>query len=176
MSEIPLNEKLDHVWRYVLAHALTLYLLLMGLISFSLPFAWQAKPYFLLMPIYYWAIYRPTLLPPMLIFALGVVTDLILHSPQVGVTAILYLAAQWIVRGQRVYFMGQPFIMIWLGFCLTALGFGFAQYALFSILSFNVPALSPILVSIVMSIFLFPFVAFILNHLHKLLPATGKLV
>lgn len=52
--------------------------------------------------IFLWTLYRPDLLPPVAVFILGFLADLIVHG-QVGVSSLVYLAAYTITLNQRVY-------------------------------------------------------------------------
>jgi rod shape-determining protein MreD len=53
-----------------------------------------------LIPIYYWTIHRPELVPPVLIFALGLLHDFAAAGP-VGVWPVVYLIAYVVTLSQR---------------------------------------------------------------------------
>src|SRR5690242_20817665 len=65
-------------------------------------------PAFALMAAYHWTIYRPDLLPPLALFAIGIVEDLLAGAP-VGVSALLLLLVYTGVIGYRRYFVNRTF-------------------------------------------------------------------
>ncbi len=80
-------------------------MILLGLLSLPVPYAGSARPALVLMAVYYWAIYRPTLVPPFLCFAAGLLTDILSGMP-LGLNALVLVIVQWIVRSQRRFLMG----------------------------------------------------------------------
>src|SRR5436305_257420 len=76
-------------------------------------------PAFSLMAAYHWTIYRPDLLPPAILFAVGVAEDLLTGGP-VGVTALLLLVARAAVLNNRRYFVNRGFAFVWAGFTILA--------------------------------------------------------
>lgn len=174
MSDFSLVKQFDWIWRFALSHVLTVVLFTLSLISFYLPFAGQIKPYLLLMPVYFWSIYRPVMMPPVLIVVIGVAFDLISGQPYLGVTAFIMLVVQWIIRDQRLFLMAQPFVMIWLGFAFTCLCAALAEWAIFCLLSFKVVTILPVFAEAGLSILTFPAIAWLLGMLNHLLPAGVK--
>lgn len=174
MSDFSVSERFDWLWRLFIAHSFTIAVLVFSLVSFSIPYAGQIKPYFLLMVVYYWAIYRPGLVPPLLVLTLGFVHDLIAGQPVVGITAFTLLAVQVVVRDQRLFLMSQPFIMIWLGFALTIILTSILEWILFSLFTLRLTSLMPYAAEGVLSAFLFPVIAMILGLIHRLLAASAK--
>ena len=174
MSDFTASERLDWFWRISVAHTFTALLLLLGLVNFAVPYIGQVKPLFLLMAVYYWAVYRPTLIPPFMVFVLGVIIDLLSGLSFLGLTAFVMLAVQWVVRNQRLYLMGQPFVMIWLGFVLTCFAATCVEWVMFSILSWDLQRFAPAIVTSLISISLFPFLAVLLHFIHRLLPVGQK--
>ena len=73
-------------------------LFILGVVSVPYPLSAFFKAPFLLMAIYYWSIYRPTLLPPLLVFFAGLALDFLTGMPP-GLSAVLFLL--WIVTGKQ---------------------------------------------------------------------------
>ena len=174
MSDLNIVERMDWIWRLCIAHGFTFILLILNLNSYSLPFSAEVRPYFILMAMYFWTIYRPNILPPLLLFLTGLTIDLLSGINFLGLHAAILLSIQWMIRNQRLYLMGQPFTMIWLGFALTAIAYGFSQWGTLSILSFKAHSMLPLGFSIALSILIFPLLAGLLNLIHRLLPIGGK--
>ncbi len=69
------------------------------------------------MAVYHWTIYRPDLLPPIGLFAVGLAQDLLAGAP-VGVGALVLLLARAAVLRYRRYFINRTFPFVWTGFTL----------------------------------------------------------
>ena len=169
MGDVFIPEKLSWFVRTGFAQFVIGFLLILNLVNFAIPHAGDIRPLFLLMAIYYWAIFRPTLIPPVMAFAWGILFDMLAGLP-VGMNALLFLIIQWVVRDQRLFLMGQSFMTLWLGFAVTALAYGIIQWLLFAVFSLSLPDYRPAAGTIVLSIGLFPLVSFLLVVTHRLLP------
>ena len=69
--------------------------------------------------VYYWTIYRPEWLPPLVTFLCGLVLDLLTGAP-LGVSSLLFLLARTAVFSQRRFFINRLFPFMWGGFTLLA--------------------------------------------------------
>ena len=69
------------------------------------------------MAVYHWTIYRPDLLPALVLFAVGLTEDLLTGAP-VGVGALMLLIARAAVLQYRRYFVNRAFPFVWSGFTL----------------------------------------------------------
>lgn len=166
-------ERLDWLWRLALAHFVTLCLLFLNLVSFSFPSMGEVRPLFFLMAVFYWAVYRPTLIPPALVFVLGLVMDILSGFP-IGLNALILLAAQWLVRSQRLFLMGQSFLMLWAGFMVTAFLVVFIQWLSFAVISRAFSPLWPVLMEMGLSILVFPLISLLFVFVHRVLPLVHK--
>src|SRR6185437_12052003 len=63
---------------------------LITILPLRIPGYASLTPAFTLMAAYHWTIYRPDLLPPVALFAIGLAEDLLVGAP-VGVSALLLL-------------------------------------------------------------------------------------
>lgn len=160
--------------RLILAQGIIILFLFLNVVSFSMPHAGDFKPFFLLMAVYYWAIYRPTVMPVAYTFALGLLLDFLTNLP-LGLSALVLLALQTIVRRSRLFLMGQPYMMVWLGFAVLSLAYTFSFWFLMSIANGGfVPAASLVqmLVAALLSVLLFPVATLILQGVHRVLPVA----
>jgi rod shape-determining protein MreD len=174
MSSVDFQEKLNGLWRGALVHLSTLLLLLLSTVSFAAPYISQVRPFLVLMAVYYWAIYRPTIMPPLVVFLMGLMLDILTYAP-LGLNALLLVAVQWIVRGQRVFLTGQPFIMIWIGFGFTATLFASAQFLIYLMTTAGAPLPTQALVaSTALTFALFPAASLVFVWLHRLLPHAAR--
>jgi rod shape-determining protein MreD len=94
-----------------------------------------ATPAFALMAIYHWSIYRPDLLPPSGVFAIGLALDLLNGTPYLGVSSLMLLLARSLVLAGRRFVVNKPFAIVWAGFLgVAAIIIGF-EWLLTSVLS-----------------------------------------
>ncbi|MCB1531751.1 MAG: rod shape-determining protein MreD [Alphaproteobacteria bacterium] len=166
------TERSQAILRMLPAYSVILFLYILGIVSVSYPLTGAFKAPFFLMALYYWSIYRPTLLPRWLVFVLGCVTDFLSGFP-IGVHAFLYLLVQWITGEQRKFLTAQPFIMLWLGFLIVSLSFFGLQWGFFSLIDLALHPIIPMLTAALFGAALFPFVCIILHFTHKFLPGRA---
>ncbi len=110
-----------------------------------------------------------------MVFFIGVFLDLLAGFP-VGLHAILFLIVQWAVRDQRIFLMGQPYIMVWLGFGLICVGYSLIKALFFLAYIGGLPSLAMLMSSISLSVVLFPLVTLLFILAHKILPAAPKIL
>lgn len=162
--------------RLLLAQGVIVLLLLLNLVSFSMPHAGDFKPFFLLMAVYYWAIYRPTVMPVAYTFCLGLIIDLQADLP-LGLTALILVGLQTIVLRSRLFLMGQPYVMVWLGFGILALSYAISLWFLITLSQFSFPpsgAFVQLMIATLLSVLIFPLVSLALLGVHRLLPVSSQ--
>lgn len=160
-------------WRFSLVYGLVLLLFFLSLISFSIPMTEMIRPYFILMAIYYWAVYRPTLLNAVIIFFLGIFYDLILGFP-LALHAALFLIVHWIIRNQRTYFLGQSYVIVWIGFIITCFSVLVLEYIFFSIYLGHILSFTGLLNTLVLTSLFYPLITLIFSGLNRILPLAPK--
>ncbi len=74
-------------------------------------------PLFPLMAIFFWAMARPQLMPPIVVFGIGLLQDIMTGGP-LGLWAFAYLSAYTIMTTQSDAFAGRGTGMLWVGFGL----------------------------------------------------------
>ncbi len=168
-----IREYLDWTARLIVVYALIGVLFVLNVTAISYPFAGVFQAPFIIMAIYYWSVFRPTLLPFWLVFAAGIVYDLLSATP-LGITAFIFVATRWLVFDQRRFLMGQPFIMVWSGFGIVLLLVLLTEWLLFGVVQESFSSLTPVWISLLLGICLFPLVSIILHLSHKLLPGHNR--
>lgn len=91
-------------------------------------------PAVVLIAVYHWTVHRPHLLPPSIVFAVGLMQDLLTGSP-LGTGSLTLLAVHLLVLSQRRFLAGKTFAMVWCGFALVAAVTFLARWAAVSALS-----------------------------------------
>lgn len=165
--------KFENALRLSVPHILMLVFLFAGFIAVPGPHASVIKPSFILMTVYYWSIYRPTLVPPVLCFFLGLTMDILSGAP-LGLNALTLVVVQWVVSDQRRFLMGQLYITLWgvFGF-IAALSF-LLQWGLYGLTSQVWPSLMPLGIVLAANMLIFPFVSMILFLAHRVLPVASR--
>ncbi len=164
-----LSEQLDGFLRFSVPYAAIFFLFTLNLVSFSAPLSTKIEIPFFLMCIYYWSVYRPTLIPPFLVFASGLYFDLLSGMP-LGLNAFLFLLVRHFVTEQRLLLTSQTFVVIWIGFMIVAAACIVVQWGLFGLINMYWTPHMPMLLMILAGVLIFPAVSLILNLSHKVLP------
>lgn len=158
--------------RLAVPQLLLFLLLILNLMALPIPYAGSVKPMLVMMAVYYWSIYRPTLVPPWLCFGVGLLMDILSGMPP-GLNAGILVALQWLVRDQRRFLMGQPYITIWAVFGFVMLVTALAEWVLFG-LALDWAPIMPVMAAVLLSLFLFPIVTLLLVFTHRLLPVPSR--
>jgi rod shape-determining protein MreD len=163
----------ENVIRLLAPVGLLAALFLISVVALPFPRIGQIQPAFILMAVYYWSIYRPTLMPPWVCFFIGLLLDFICGQT-LGVNAIIFTLVQWIVRDQRKFLMGQPYVTIWFVFALVA-GLSLSlQWTLYGLVDMQWAPLPPVILSMMATFLLFPVVTLFLILVHRVLPSIQK--
>lgn len=115
----PVLQRLDTVARNLLPVAVTVAVLLAGVLPLhiaALQSVWPALP---VIAVFYWTLYRPDLLPAVAVFFIGLLQDILVGLP-IGVSACVLVGVHAAVNTQRRFFAGRSFEVTWLGFALVA--------------------------------------------------------
>lgn len=123
-------------------------------------------PLLALMPVYFWCLVRPDLMPPALAFAIGVLEDLFSGGPP-GVWGASFVAAYWLIDRERDSFAGLAGIGAILGFGAAMLITSTTAYFIVSIYYGRLPPISPLIVEITVSVLFYVPAAFILGWIHR---------
>jgi rod shape-determining protein MreD len=162
-----------HFGQYFLAYALIALLFVLSLVQIALPFAGTVRPSFIIIFLYSFAIYRPTLLPAILIFVMGIIYDLFLGYP-LALHVIIFLTLFWVIKRQRLFFLGQSYLAIWLGFMLASLSYFLSEYVFFSLYLKILLPIWPLMGSFALTVLMFPLLSYVFIKLHNMLPAPAS--
>ena len=115
-----LLQRLDRFARYLLPLTLSLVLVIFSATPLHIPEFGPIVPNVGLIAAYYWGIYRPDLFPASAAFAVGLWQDFLVGTP-LGMNALVLLAIHWFILGQRRFFQGKSFAVVWWAFALMAM-------------------------------------------------------
>lgn len=113
--------KIEGAARAAVPAGLTVALMLLGSIPLKGVHVQVLEPVLALASIYYWTLYRPDLMPAPLVFALGLLYDVLSGAP-VGAHAAMLVLAHGILSRQRRFLIDKTFILNWVGFAVVASG------------------------------------------------------
>jgi len=159
-------QRLDLAGRSLAPVAVTVMLVLLGMVPLYLPGYDRVVPSLALMSVYYWAIHRPDLVPPSVAFAIGLLQDMLAGTP-LGVTALVLVLCHWVVVSQRSFFLANSFMMLWVGFGFIVLGSVWVQWLAFSVLSLRMVSLQAPLFQALLTLALFPMFAWFFIRVHR---------
>ena len=163
------GERLDFIVRASAAYGLMAILFILNIASLPPPLSISVKIPFILIAIYYWSIYRPTFLPAIFVFAAGLLFDLLSGAP-LGLNALIFMAAHWIIADQRKFLMAQSFFVIWLGFIMLDTTVMLVQWLVYGLIQMNFASILTIIPDIIIGGVAYPFIAFLIHLSHKILP------
>jgi rod shape-determining protein MreD len=164
------SQKIDILLRFCTAYALIICFWAMDVVSFQIPYFQDIRPSFTLMALFYWSIYRPTLLPPWMAFLLGILIDLLSGLP-IGLTAVLFVLAQRVVVDQRKIFSGQSFLSVYFGYTVIAAAVYILQWFLYGFVILQWVSFQPVLGMIILGVVFFPLALLLMNLTHRMLPS-----
>ncbi len=166
---LAMSEKIDLAMRLCVPYILMLILFLLNMISFSTPVSTAIEIPFVVIIIYYWSVYRPSLMSPLLIFMAGICLDFISGLPA-GLSSFTFLIMHNIISQQRLFLTGQPFMVVWFGFVVVGFITLFVQWFLFGLINFQWTPMQPVLLAIISGSLLFPIISLALNLSNRILP------
>ncbi|MFT5181897.1 MAG: rod shape-determining protein MreD [Alphaproteobacteria bacterium] len=146
--------------------ATTFLFVLVGHLPLPLPLLSDVAPAFALISLYYWIVFRPDLMPYAAVFGLGIVQDAVAGAP-FGLYALVYLLVQALVLNQRRFIAGKPFWVFWSAFAMIAPVAAFTAWVLASLSRGAFLAPGTAFVALIMTIILFPAVAWVLVHTQR---------
>jgi rod shape-determining protein MreD len=126
----------------------TVVLLLVGAAPLGLPGQAQLQVAAALCCVFFWSVFRPASMPPLVVFAIGL---LILHG----------LALRW-----RRFLVRQGFVVVWVAFVGLSCGAAAFQWVLTSLLAFQLMPPGPLAFEVLLTIGLYPLLAVPLTSAH----------
>ncbi len=162
-------ERIDLGLRLMVPYSLLFLLLIFNVIALPILPSTTMKLPLILMGVYYWAIYRPTLISVWLAFLAGAALDFMMGVP-LGLNALVLVVVRWFVVDQRRFLFAQSFIIIWLGFLLISLAAAVLQWLSFGLVNGTWVTLDSQFWTLLVSNGIFPFIYGLLHLSHKALP------
>jgi len=172
MSAFPtITEQISIISRMIVPYILIALFLVLELVSLSFINEHMTQLPFLLIALFYWAVYRPTLLPLWLVFCMGFLVDIASTVP-LGIHAILFTGIFWFIAKQRLSLIVQSYGVIWFLFGTILTGFYGIRWLVISGLNWHLFPLDHSGFEIMSGFLIFPFMTLFLHVSHKILPSV----
>jgi len=158
--------RLDEWSRRSFPAGCTLLLILLLEAPLGLGFAPQLQSALTLASLFFWSIHRPTSMPPLIGFGLGLLIDLMQEQP-IGLSSLVLVLVIWVARRWRHDFRRLGFLLGWLGFAITAVGAVALSYGGTSVLRLQILPPGPCLGELVLALVLYPGLSLLFAHAHR---------
>ena len=112
-------------------------------------------PLLTLIVVFFWLSRRPNLLPPVVVFFIGLWHDLLVGAP-VGLTSMLLLVVRAAVTEQNIIVFAQSFILGWVGFAALCLLVSLVEWLVVSWLASTLFSVGPFMQQVLLSILVYP--------------------
>jgi len=159
-------QRLENGLRAAVPLLLTLLLALLSAVPLGVPGLGPVMPFLPAIAVFYWALYRPDLMPLTATFVVGLVHDGLSGAP-FGLAALILVALQGVAGSQRKFFHAKGLGVTWLGFALVAAGASALGWVAASAYYFAVLDTTPVLVQFALTVAAYPFVAWPFGVLHR---------
>jgi rod shape-determining protein MreD len=166
VTSIPSLPRVNSGFARTLPIATTVLAALIAVLPLRAPGYAALTPAFALMAVYHWTIYRPDLLPPSGVFAVGLAQDLIAGTT-IGAGALLLLLARAAVLRCRRHFIDCTFPFVWGGFTLLAAAAMLGLWALHSVMQLTLFDLHGTVFRTVLTVAIFPVASFALGRTQR---------
>ena len=146
----------------------TLLCVMISVLPAHLPAFAAATPFFTLMAVYFWTLYHPDLLPFALVFAMGLLLDVVDGAP-LGISSLILLLAHASVLSQREYLVMRGFTGVWGGFLVVAAGAMALQWGVVSLFYGMFVDARAFLFEGVLTVAVYPVVSYLLARIQRTL-------
>lgn len=164
--------QMDTAARHAFPGACTVLLMLLAGAPLGLPAQAQVLPAVVLACVFFWSVFRPGSMPPPLVFALGLLADLLgLAPPGSGILTLLLtygVAVRW-----RAVLVRQQFLLVWLAFVAVAAAASLLGYVLTCLLTFTLLPLGAAVFQFTLTAGLYPLLATMFTAAHRSLADPG---
>ncbi len=166
-------QRLDNVARRLVPLGLTLVLILFSVVPLHIPGYSSIVPMLALISVYYWAIHRPRLLPPIAVFAVGLAQDFLSGTP-LGLHAVVLLLTYGAIVSQRRAFLGKSFLVVWWGFLIVAFTAVLVSWILVSVLSGTLIETRAGVFQFLLTFALYPVMTTLFARVQRVLPQVAR--
>lgn len=161
------------IWaRRCVPAAFCLVFVLLSVLPIPIPGYSSIVPMLTLAAVFFWAVHHPGLLPPVVVFVIGLVLDILSGAPT-GLGAVVLLVSYGVTVSQRRFFHNRSFLQVWTGFALVALAAAAISWLLAMAAGgiFTPPRAA--IFQYMLTLAVYPLVTWVLHGAHRLVPAEA---
>jgi rod shape-determining protein MreD len=158
--------RLDIVARSLSPLAITLLLIMLGMVPLQIPDIAPIIPSVALIAVYYWAVHRPNLMTVWVIFLVGLFQDL-LSGGHLGVGILALLMVHVVIDTQRRIFARSSFQALWVLFAIVAAAALYLMWLLNCLLQGVFLEVQPVLFQYLTTVAAYPCLAWLFAQAQK---------
>lgn len=163
---LTIGRRLDIAARHAFPAFTTVLLMLMTELPLKMPGQAALLPAVALIGVWFWSLVRPTSMPPLVVFVIGLLLDLRAYLP-LGTGVLTLLIAHGMATRFGRTLNQQGFVMIWLVFGLVATGAAALLWLLTALLTFRLLSPAPAIFQAAITLALYPVLAIPLAAAHR---------
>ena len=152
------GRRLDIAARSGFPACITVLLMLLTQAPLNIPQQAALLPAVALGSVWFWSLFRPDAMPPPVVFAVGLLMDLLGYLP-LGVGVFTLLAVHGVAQAMRYSLPQRGFVWIWLVFAAVAVGASLSIWLLVMLLTFRLLSPLPAIFMGVVTVAIFPILA-----------------
>lgn len=160
--------RLDMAARRCFPASTTALLLLLTAAPLGLPGQAELQGSAALACVFFWSLFRPASMPPVVVFLLGVLTDFLGYAPP-GVSVLTLLLVHGMAQHWRRVLVPLGFLLVWLSFLAVACGAAALEWALTSLLTFRLLPPGAAFFQAALGAGLYPLLAVVFTRAHQTL-------
>jgi rod shape-determining protein MreD len=158
--------RLDLSARWAMPAAFTLAVQLLAAAPLQLAGQAELQSVAALSCVFFWSVFRPGSMPPPVVFAIGLLADLLAFAPP-GVGVLTLQVAHGLALRWRRELVRQGFLMLWLAFTAVGAALAALQWLLTCLLTLQLLPPGPVLFQALLGSGLYPMLAVLLAQLHR---------
>ena len=166
MSKLAQNQESTFGIKSVLPFFTILFLIIIMVLPYNIPLIGDIMPFLTLIGVYYWSVFKPELVPVSVIFALGLLQDILLGSP-LGLMSLLLVIVQQFIFFQGRQFLERDFLFNWFVFVMIVVGFGALSWGITSLYIREYLDFVDVIGQILLTIAFYPVITWLLGLIKK---------
>lgn len=160
---------LDIFFRLQAPKIMAIMVILATVVPFHIPGMASFLPFFNIMMVYYWTIYRTDLFPAWFVFLLGIIQDALYGTP-LGLHPFLNLSVWILIVNNREFFSKESFMNVWAKFFLVSFFVAILNWIIFSFLHGRLLIPTNAILQWLLSAVLYACIHYVLNMVYSMLP------
>lgn len=160
-----LGRRLDAMARRAFPCACTAVLMLLTAAPLGLPDQAMLLPALTLASVFFWSLFRPASMVPPMVFAIGLLLDLLGYMP-IGLGVLMLLCVHGFTVQARRFLIRHGFAVVWVAFTLIAAATFILAWALSSLLTLRLLPFAPALFQAALATAIYPILATLFARAH----------